>query len=439
MNFRPFTFIFLLKYSLLNDSIQIPLYSANNIPYIKIFLGSDQQELNIIFDTGSSELIIKKDDCLTCHFQENFQNNQMFVSEKSKTLQYDKEKNSRIAYLDGTYAMTNPAMDTMRIEGNTSLPLEKSFFNFRLIHELSGSLNFDGIMGVKHYGDSSVKKKRKLEQEYGFPNWVFENYSIKNKIMILDSKNKKLIFGQDLDSYTSNGKDDLSEKTPEEKKFEKKTFFIKKIMKKLSSYFNSKIPKILSLEDLKNNFSFSKAISYFENSINHGRLDIKNIIIDDKNVSENLVGVLDTGSTHIFLPEKHFEKLIKRIKRSIPDIYKYIDYCTLKNPFDYLSEQTKPKITMTSINEETGKLDYFNINLFQEYEFNGKIFICLQIAKIKDVDIAIIGFPFYSSRIVEYDYDKNKIRTSEIDGKSVDIPKFFEFVSKVLMFTLLIG
>ena len=52
-------------YTLLKLTLQIPIYGNNSLGYyyIKGFFGNSKTEQNLIFDTGSSQLII---DCDTC-------------------------------------------------------------------------------------------------------------------------------------------------------------------------------------------------------------------------------------------------------------------------------------------------------------------------------------------------------------------------------------
>ena len=89
----------------------LPLQNHFNLQYVaKVYLGSPLQEVNAIWDTGSSRFLVETQDCENCH-------GQVFDYSKSRTFRFsfddlmDEDNTVEVSYGDGTKLIGSYATD----------------------------------------------------------------------------------------------------------------------------------------------------------------------------------------------------------------------------------------------------------------------------------------------------------------------------------------
>ena len=343
----------------------INLSNFFNIQYFgSIYLGSTNQKLSIIFDTGSNILWVPLYNCTSCRNYTKKYN--PLNSSTSKSLNIKKNITYAIGYVNG-----NLYEDSISINSNPkkeflyNQKMQADNFIFLAIHEeknLSGTIA-DGVMGLG------------INDEGNYRNSFIETLYNQNKIKspsfsfyLTHSKDQSRIYIGDIleNNYMKN--------------FFKNKKFNKCDVPLLSNYWLCNIQKGIQMYDPlgKNDYNF----------ISNSDL------------------IFDTGTSYIIIPRNDFLHIITHFNRKIPD------KCKINQNYQLICK-CNSEYEFGSFSIYLGFGNFFNISFSDIIDYNSKnTFQChFQImVDVFDIKTWILGDSALRSTLISFNIEEREIK-----------------------------
>ena len=343
----------------------INLSNFFNIQYFgSIYLGSTNQKLSIIFDTGSNILWVPLYNCTSCRNYTKKYN--PLNSSTSKSLSIKKNITYAIGYVNG-----NLYEDSISINSNPkkeflyNQKMQADNFIFLAIHEeknLSGTIA-DGVMGLG------------INDEGNYRNSFIETLYNQNKIKspsfsfyLTHSKDQSRIYIGDIveNNYMKN--------------FFKNKKFNKCDVPLLSNYWLCNIQKGIQMYDPlgKNDYNF----------ISNSDL------------------IFDTGTSYIIIPRNDFLHIITHFNRKIPD------KCKINQNYQLICK-CNSEYEFGSFSIYLGFGNFFNISFSDIIDYNSKnAFQChFQImVDVFDIKTWILGDSALRSTLISFNIEEREIK-----------------------------
>ena len=343
----------------------INLSNFFNIQYFgSIYLGSTNQKLSIIFDTGSNILWVPLYNCTSCRNYTKKYN--PLNSSTSKSLSIKKNITYAIGYVNG-----NLYEDSISINSNPkkeflyNQKMQADNFIFLAIHEeknLSGTIA-DGVMGLG------------INDEGNYRNSFIETLFNQNKIKspsfsfyLTHSKDQSRIYIGDIleNNYMKN--------------FFKNKKFNKCDVPLLSNYWLCNIQKGIQMYDPlgKNDYNF----------ISNSDL------------------IFDTGTSYIIIPRNDFLHIITHFNRKIPD------KCKINQNYQLICK-CNSEYEFGSFSIYLGFGNFFNISFSDIIDYNSKnTFQChFQImVDVFDIKTWILGDSALRSTLISFNIEEREIK-----------------------------
>ena len=343
----------------------INLSNFFNIQYYgSIYLGSTNQKISIIFDTGSNILWVPLYNCTSCRNYTKKYN--PLNSSTSKSLNIKKNITYAIGYVNG-----NLYEDSISINSNPkkeflyNQKMQADNFLFLAIHEeknLSGTIA-DGVMGLG------------INDEGNYRNSFIETLYNQNKI-----KSPSFSF------YLTHSKD-------------QSRIYIGDILENnyMKNFFKNK---------KFNKCDVPLQSNYWLCNIQNGIQMYDPLGKNDYNFISNSDLIFDTGTSYIIIPRNDFLHIITHFNRKIPDKckinqnYQLICKCNSEHEFG-------------SFSIYLGFKNYFNISFSDIIDYNSKnTFQChFQImVDVFDIKTWILGDSALRSTLISFNIEKREIQ-----------------------------
>jgi len=339
---------------------EFKLANFNNSQYVgEIYIGSNQQKLDVIFDTGSHFLVVPEPS-LEWQFSHTFNCN------LSKTCQPFEDQSAYLKY--GSGSVYGYVADDQVSFGNNLKPTKTSFVIATEINKFPNEFHADGVLGLRKIKD--------LDNYFVYPN--AETIAVKNYSIIDNMKAEGKIEKRQFSFFLGN--DNSGELGVYEAEF-------------TVGGYNKKY--------IHGNFSYFNVIhgNYWGIQTNGINVDGVNLRFSEKGI----MAVIDSGTSLITLPKEVFSSIIPVIKEKTgcEEIRRFMCLCS-DGPCNFDPEDF-PTIT-------------FEFNGFKavlpgkSYVINIEGYNVLEIIGLDMTEkFIILGDPFMRQYVTIFDEEEEKI------------------------------
>ncbi len=157
---------------------------STGLYHINITVGSNNQKLNLLFDTGSSLIWFYDKECLNCQFNNSFNKKESSTYKNSTT-----EKD--IKYLSGI-VKGNVSIDNIQFSG-----IKIQNFRFILVNNSTINFKIDGIIGFNQFKDKNPGSS------ISFIDQLYDKRKITKKKFLCDIINTGKIYIGDIPNHLS--------------------------------------------------------------------------------------------------------------------------------------------------------------------------------------------------------------------------------------------
>ena len=219
---------------------------STGLYHINITVGSNNQKLNLIFDTGSSLIWFYDKECLNCHYNNSFNTKE---SNTYKNSSIEKEIKYLSGKIKGNISVDNIQFSNIKIQN----------FKFILINNSTLNIKIDGIIGFNKY------KENNIGTSISFIDQLYDKRKIEKKKFLCDIINTGKIYIGEIPNHLSK-----NEGIVFVSKYSYNDWWInfEKIIIKNNSYLINKTEQDIVIDSGTNGIIFPlKLLDFFKNNL----------------------------------------------------------------------------------------------------------------------------------------------------------------------------